>query len=258
MNLGLAKQVVFIAGGSRGIGLAIGQALIAEGACVVLTGRDETSLRAASEQFESAASDRILSIQGDLMDNRVITSGFEQTLRKFGRMDHLIANLGTGSGKLGWDQSDDEWMRLFEANFFASTRLAQASLPLLRSNESGGSIIFMSSIAGLESSAAPLPYSSAKAALINYSKNLARQVAPLKVRVNTIAPGNVLFGGGSWEKHLLSRPNDVQAMLESEVPQRRFGKPEEIASLAAYLCSPCAGFATGGCYVMDGGQTRGR
>ena len=108
----------------------------------------------------------------------------------------------------------------------------------------------------MEATPAPLPYSAAKAALVNYSKNLARQLGPERIRVNTIAPGNIYFEGGSWERHLASRRDAVEKMLKTEVPQQRFGTPEEIASLAAYLCSPLAGFATGSCYVMDGGQTR--
>jgi 3-oxoacyl-[acyl-carrier protein] reductase len=259
MNLGLEKQVVFVAGSSRGIGRAIGEAVLAEGANVVITGRNESSLKATLAELEAAGHrDRLLAIAGDFSDSSVITSSYERTLRKFGRIDHLVANLGTGSGRPGWDQSEDEWARLFEINFFASTRLTQAVLPHLLSNASGGSIVYIASIAAIEASAAPLPYSAAKAALVNYSKNLARQLGPRNVRVNTIAPGNVWFQGGSWDKRLSSHPDDVQAMLNSEVPQHRFGKPQEIASLAAYLCSSQAAFSTGACYVMDGGQTRSR
>ncbi len=120
----------------------------------------------------------------------------------------------------------------------------------------GGSIVFISSIAGMEAAGAPLPYSAAKAALLNYSKNLARAVADRKIRVNSIAPGNILFPGGSWEKHLAKNPAGVEAFIAKEVPQQRFGTPEEIAALAAFLCSGISAFATGACYVMDGGQTR--
>jgi 3-oxoacyl-[acyl-carrier protein] reductase len=108
----------------------------------------------------------------------------------------------------------------------------------------------------VEATPAPLPYSAAKAALNNYAKNLARQLGPQRIRVNTIAPGNIYFPGGSWERHLANRKEAVESMLQTEVPLQRFGTPEEIASLAAYLCSPQAGFATGSCFVMDGGQTR--
>jgi len=257
MDLKLTNQVAFVAGSSRGLGKAIGAALLAEGAKVVLTGRDEHSLRGTQAELSTAGNrDNILAIRGDFSDAPTINRAFERTVQHFGRVDHLIANVGTGAGKPGWDQPEDEWQRLFELNFFASTRLTQAALPHLLANPQGGSVLYISSIVGVEATPAPLPYSAAKAALINYSKNLARHLGLRKVRVNTIAPGNIFFPGGSWERHLANRREQVEIMLKAEVPQQRFGTPEEIASFAAYLCSAQAGFATGGCYVMDGGQTR--
>ena len=257
MDLQLTDQVVLVAGSSRGIGLAIAKALLAEGAHVVLTGRDGEALRAAQAEMNTAASEkRVFAVQGDFCNAEVIAGAFNDTLNRFGRIDHLIANLGSGSGKPGWQQSEQEWHRLFELNFFASVRLTEAVLPHLISNQTGGSILYISSIVALEATAAPLPYSAAKAALNNYAKNLARQLGPRKIRVNAIAPGNILFPGGSWERHMTTRREAVELMLQNEVPQQRFGSPEEIASLAVYLCSTQAGFATGSCYVMDGGQTR--
>ena len=264
MDLQLTNQVAFIAGSSRGIGRAIAAALLAEGARIVLTGRDEVSLRATQGELSTPDTQhRILAVRGDFTHAETIARALERTLQHFGRLDHLVANLGTGAGKPGWDQSDEEWTRLFEQNFFASTRLTQAVLPHLLGNNPGpepgatrGSILYISSIVAVEATPAPLPYSAAKAALNNYAKNLARQLGPEKIRVNTLAPGNILFPGGSWERHLANRREGVEAMLRTEVPQQRFGTPAEIASLAAYLCSPQAAFATGGCYVMDGGQTR--
>jgi 3-oxoacyl-[acyl-carrier protein] reductase len=254
MDLGLAGSVVFVAGSSRGIGRAIAAALLEEGARVVLTGRDGASLEAARVALDVPG--RVLAIAGDFGDAGVIAAAFEQTVERFGRIDHLIANLGTGRGKPGWEQDEAEWVRLFEANFFASVRLTRGVLPYLLGNAAGGSVLFISSIVAVEATAAPLPYSAAKAALNNYAKNLARQLGAQKVRVNTIAPGNILFAGGSWERRLEDRPEAVEAMLKTEVPLQRFGTVEEIASLACYLCSEKAGFATGACYVMDGGQTR--
>ncbi len=258
MDLQLANSVVFIAGSTRGIGLSIAKALLAEDARIVLTGRDEESLQRANSELEghSRTVDQVLPIAGDFTDAATIDAAFEQTMEHFGRIDHLIANLGTGSGKPGWNQAGEEWDRLFDQNFFGSVRLTQAALPHLLKNENGGSILYISSIVALEATSAPLPYSAAKAALVNYSKNLARQVASQKVRVNTIAPGNIYFEGGSWERHLTNRREQVEQMLQTEVPQRRFGKPEEIASLATWLCSPQASFTTGACFVVDGGQTR--
>jgi 3-oxoacyl-[acyl-carrier protein] reductase len=257
MDLQLTDQVIFVAGSSRGIGRAIAATLLAEGARVVLTGRDGAVLDSAHTELSTPATvDRILALQGDYSDAVTITRAFEATLKRFGQIDHLIANLGTGAGKSGWQQPEEEWRRLFELNFFASTRLTEAVLPHLLANENGGSILYISSIVAIEATPAPLPYSAAKAALNNYAKNLARQLGPQRIRVNTIAPGNIFFPGGSWERHLNNRRDAVEQMLKTEVPQQRFGTPEEIASLAAYLCSAQAAFATGVCYVMDGGQTR--
>ena len=255
MDLQISGKTALVAGSSRGIGRAIAEALLAEGCRVCLTGRDGDSLEAAREALARAhGAGRLHAIAGDFTDAAVIESAFREVIERWGGIDILVANLGTGSGKPGWQQDEAEWERLFRLNFFGSVRLAQAAIPHLKGR--GGSILFVSSIVGVEATPAPLPYSAAKAALLNYSKNLSRIVAPDGIRVNSIAPGNILFPGGSWEKHLANRREAVEQYIAAEVPEKRFGAPEEIASLAAYLCSPVSGFATGGCYIMDGGQTR--
>jgi 3-oxoacyl-[acyl-carrier protein] reductase len=257
MDLQLKEKVVFVAGSSRGIGRSIAEALLSDGARVVITGRDRTALNSTYSVLSSRfTGDHVLAIAGDFSDEGTISQGFSSTLARFGRIDHLVANLGTGSGKAGWDQPEEEWKRLFEMNFFAATRLTQRVLPHLLANETKGSILYISSIVAIEATTAPLPYSASKAALNNYAKNLARQLGPQGIRVNTIAPGNIFFPGGSWENHLHDRPEAVELMLKTDVPMQRFGVPEEIASFAAFLCSPHATFATGSCFVIDGGQTR--
>lgn len=255
MNLNLTNQVAFVAGSSRGIGRAIATALLAEGAKVVLTGRNEETLENTLADLATAENHtRILPIAGDFTDPAAIRSAYARTVGHFGKIDHLIANLGTGSGTPGATPPADDWTRLFELNFFASVRLTEAALPHLRTY--GGSILYISSIVAVEATPAPLPYCAAKAALNNYAKNLSRHLAGDNIRVNTLCPGNIFFPGGTWERHLAKNRKPVEAMLQSEVPQNRFGTPEEIASLAAYLCSPLAAFSTGGTYIMDGGQTR--
>ncbi len=257
MDLKLQNQVIFVAGASRGIGRAIAAELLAEGACVVLTGRDEGSLNQTQSELEASHDrDRILSVAGDLLDQSLMDEAFTRAVRRFGTINHLVANIGTGKGERGWKQSDAEWQRLFEVNFFGSTRLTQAALPHLLANPDGGSVLYIASIVGVEATPAPLPYSAAKAALLNYSKNLSRELAPQRVRVNSIAPGNIFFEGGSWHERSIKAPEQVRAMLDTDVPQRRFGAPEDIATLAAFLCSSVSGFTTGSCYVVDGGQTR--
>ena len=256
VNLSLQDRVVLVAGSSSGIGKAIAAAFLREGCRVCITGRSEAQLSPALAEFKAEfGKERVTSFCGDLTDSTII----EQALRKahglWRRLDVVVANLGSGSGKTGWQLEREEWERLFRLNFWGSVNLAQSAIPLLAENQHGG-LLFIASITGVEASPAPLPYSAAKAALINYSKNLAGQVAKLGVRVNCIAPGNVLFPGGTWERHLEKDNNKVMQMIDSSVPLARFGTPEEIADLAVFLCSDAATFITGACFKADGGQTK--
>jgi 3-oxoacyl-[acyl-carrier protein] reductase len=258
VDLSLQNRVALVAGSSRGIGKAIAAAFLREGCRVCLTGRSEAPLSQALAEFETqfgCGNDRVVSFCGDLTDPGIAAEALRKTHGRWSRLDVVVANLGSGTGKPGWLLESDEWERLFRENFWGSLNVAQSAIPLLAENHHGA-LLFIASITGVEATPAPLPYSAAKAALINYSKNLASQVAKLGIRVNSIAPGNILFPGGSWERHLEKDKNKVMQMIDSNVPLARFGTPEEIADLAVFLCSDAATFITGACFNADGGQTR--
>jgi 3-oxoacyl-[acyl-carrier protein] reductase len=254
MKLELKDRVALIAGSSKGIGKAIATTLLHEGCRVCITGRSQNDLERTFSELQSTFGDNVLSARGDLTQPAAVRDVMNEVVRAWNSLDIVVANIGTGTGKPGWKNEEAEWQRMFSINLFGSVHLAETAIPLMRSR--GGSILFVGSIAALETSPAPLPYSAAKAALVNYSKNLASLLAHDNIRVNCLCPGNVLFEGGSWERHLASRREEVLRYISDEVPQQRFGTPEEIATFAAYLLSPVSGFATGGVYVMDGGQTR--
>jgi len=256
MDLHLNDKVVLVAGSSRGIGLATARAFLAEGCRTVISGRDGSALARATTSLESEFGDgRLMALEGDLCDPDVIMASLVSVNDRWGQLDCLVANVGSGRGEIGWDLQESDWTRHFEENLACTYRLVQQVLPwMMRSRQ--GSIVLVASIVGLESTPAPLPYSAAKAALISYGKNLARQVGSFNVRVNSVAPGNILFPGGSWERHLVERPEEVMRQVETEVPLRRFGLPEEIADLIVFLSSGRAAFITGSCVVADGGQTR--
>jgi len=256
MDLALKERVAFIAGSSRGIGKAIARSFLREGARVVISGRGKEYVDQAANEFrDEFGSDSIIGIAGDLTDAEVIQRSLEQVSEKWGRIDIAVANIGSGSAKVGWQSDAAAWSGVFAINFFSATALLKEAIPYLARNGRGSAVI-VSSIVGVEATNAPLAYSSAKAALLNYSKNLSRVVSSLGVRVNVVAPGNILFEGGTWETHVKNRPDEVAQYIKSEVPLSRFGTPEEIANFVVFLSSPNAAFATGTCIVIDGGQTR--
>ena len=256
MDLHLGDAVVLVAGSSRGIGLVTASAFLAEGCRTIITGRDHDGLATARSALEAESdSERLMAFEGDLSEPVVIDALLASIDERWGRLDCLVANIGRGRGPAGWDVQESDWHRLTEENLSLSYRLVQKVLPAMIKTQKG-SIVLVASIAGLESSLAPLPYSAAKAALVSYGKNLSRQVGQFNVRVNSVAPGNVLFPGGSWERHLTERRDEVLHQIETDVPLRRFGEPHEIADLIVFLSSDRAAFITGSCLVVDGGQMR--
>jgi 3-oxoacyl-[acyl-carrier protein] reductase len=256
MDLGLNDKVTFVAGSSRGIGLAIARAFLREGARVVITGRNKESLREALAVLVAEAGlTRVLSFQGDMSDPSDIQRALAETVRTFGGMDAVVANVGSGAMRGGWDLSLNDWQLALNINLLSGMALASAALPHLIAR-GGGSLTFVSSIAACEAVSAPVCYCAAKAAVQSGMKSLSRLVGMEGVRLNAVAPGNVLFPGGSWERRLADQSEYVRRYIESEVPMRRFGRPEEIADSVVFLASERASFITGGCLVVDGGQTR--
>ena len=254
MNLELKDKVVFVTGASRGIGLGIAIGFAKEGARVAASGRDRDSLADVVKKIEDAGGDAH-AFQGDMRNETEIRNCVEEVVGKWGRLDILVANLGTGKGRRGWDIEESEWNEMLDINLVSGVKAVKVSVPHLMNSKSG-SIVFISSIAGIESLGAPPAYEAGKAGIIAYSKYLARSLAERKIRVNVVAPGNILFPGSTWDEKIKADKNAVQKMIEAEVPMSRFGCPEDIANAVLFLASEKAGFITGSCLVVDGGQTR--
>lgn len=248
------KKIAFVAGSSRGIGKEIARVLLREQYCTLITGRESSCLSASFDEFSRTFGSDVVSFSGDLTKSDAIHQALETIQRVWQRpIDALIVNVGTGRGNIGWNLSEADWQSAFETNFWCAVRLAQASIPTMTR---GSTITFIASIAGLERLPAPLPYSAAKAALVSYAKNLSAAVAGLSIRVNCVAPGNILFPGGSWDARLRQTRDETLQYINSEVPSKRLGTPEEVAEVVAFLCSAKASFITGSCIVVDGGQSR--
>lgn len=257
MDLGLSGKVAFVGGSSRGIGKAIARSFLAEGARVVVTGRERDSLeKATGELAGEFGVDAVLAVEADLTKPGPIDAALSSTAERFGTIDCLVANIGNAlTEERGWDIPEESWSADLASNFWSGVRLVQKVIPsMLRAGS--GSIVFTNSIAGLESHPAAIPYNAAKAALANYAKNLAVRLGPNRIRVNSVAPGNVIFPGGYWQGEVESDAEAMRSMLDREVALRRFGRPEEIADLVVFISSDRCGFLTGSMIIADGGQTR--
>lgn len=251
MNLGLEGKVALIGGGSRGIGLAIARALAAEGCRVILSARGSTELNAAVAAIGRGA----VGLVADLTDATACEGLIAAVEVQFGRLDVVVANAGSGVSVAPGLETPDEWRRVIELNLFTATNLIGAARPLL-ARDGGGSIVCVSSICGREALGAPVTYSAAKSALDAAVNGLSRPLAAQGVRINGVAPGNILFPGGTWDRKSAENPAAVAAMLASEVPQGVLGRPEDVADAVTFLASDRAAFITGAVLVVDGGQTR--
>ncbi len=251
MNLDLKGRTALITGSSSGIGLAIAQALADEGCRVALNGRESAALQAASSSVAGA-----ISCVGDLSDPQQASEVVASAATQLGSLDILVCNVGSGRSVPPGKETPEAWQHAFAANLWSTTNCVEAARASLA--KSRGVILCISSICGSEViDGAPVTYSVAKAALNAYVRGISRPLAEDGVRINAIALGNILFEGSSWRARLDEDPNGVGAMLEAQVPAGRFGTIEEAASLASYLVSPSAGFATGAIWTLDGGQARG-
>lgn len=250
MELNLKGKTVLVTGSSSGIGKQIAKAFYDEGCNVVLNGRDEKKLLQTFSEFP----DRVSSISGDVTDPDSCKHILNHVIQTWKQLDILVCNVGNGNSVPQGEEELNEWKKVFSENFFSTTNMVELCKSEL--SKTHGSIVCISSISGIEYTHAPLTYSIAKGALNQYVKGIARVLAKDGIRINAIAPGNILFENSVWDKKLKVTPDVVSNMLKNEVALNRLGTPTEISNFAIFLSSDLASFATGSIFVVDGGQVR--
>ncbi len=249
MHLELAGKVALVTGSSAGIGLVIARTLAAEGALVVLSGRNSGRLEEAKMTLPGATA-----VTADVRDPTECQRLVSEVVTEHARIDILVCNVGSGASLPPGQETPEEWRRVLDTNLHATTQMVWAATNALAA--AGGNVVCISSICGLEALGCPVPYAAAKAALESYVRNAARPLGTRGVRINSVAPGNILFPGSTWERKLAADEAGVNAMLQRDVALRSLGRPEDVARLVAYLASPMAAFITGATCVVDGGQIR--
>jgi 3-oxoacyl-[acyl-carrier protein] reductase len=247
MQLSLTGKRALVAGGSRGIGLAIAQAFALAGADVAICARAKGPLEKAESSLRSTGR-KISAHPCDLADGDAVKAWVIQAAADLGGVDILVNNAS------GFGRTDDEagWATSISVDLMAAVRASQAAMPFLLKN--GGNIIHISSISGLKASVRTPPYGAVKAAIMEYAQTQALTHAAHKIRVNCIAPGSIFFEGGTWDVVQKENPA-LYARILSSIPSGRFGSPEEIAKVALFLASDASSWITGQTLVVDGGQS---
>lgn len=255
MDLGFTGKVAIVTGGSRGLGRAAAEALVAEGANVVVCARGEEALtRAAADlQMRAATGARVVAAAADVSTEAGVTKVIDAAIASFGRIDVVINNVGLGRGGDLEATTDADWQEAFDQTLFPAIRMSRLAVPHLR--KQGGAIVIVSSIFGRESGGR-MTYNAVKAAEISLTKSLAQQLAKDQVRVVSVAPGSILFEGGSWWKRQQADPEGIAKFIAQELPFGRFGTPEEVGAAIAFLASPKASWISGTTVVVDGCQSR--
>ena len=248
----LAGKTALITGATGGIGEATAKRYLEEGVNVVLAGRSEAKLKETRERLSDYSS--ITESVGDAADEGAVQRAVSTAVKQFGGLDILVNNVGKAGGGDITAATDEDWQAAFNATLYPAIRASRAAVPHLRKRK-GSVIIMITSIWGRESGGR-MTYNAVKAAEISLGKSMAQQLAPEGIRVLSLAPGSILFPGGSWHTRQQADPEGIAKFIEDELPFGRFGRPEEIGEVVAFLASSRASWVSGACIPVDGCQSR--
>jgi 3-oxoacyl-[acyl-carrier protein] reductase len=256
MDLGLADKVAMVTGSSRGLGFACAAALVREGCRVTVCARGAEKLVESEAELNRLATEpgRVLAVVADVATADGVERAVSDTVSHFGGLDILVNNVGTARGAGIIDTSDAEWQRALDHTLFPAVRASRLAVPHMK-RRGGGSIVMIASIWGRESGGR-MTYNAVKAAEISLAKSMAQQLAADNIRVNSVAPGSIRFPGGTWDRRVQEDPAGMAEFVRRELPFGRFGRPEEVGAVVAFLVSPCASWISGASVPVDGCQSR--
>jgi 3-oxoacyl-[acyl-carrier protein] reductase len=239
-------KVALVTGATRGIGRAIARAFAGLGVDVAITGRDPARVAEAAQELSREASRAVAGIAVDVSNREAVESAVKALAQERGRIDILVNNAGIAKDNLLLRMKPEEWESVIATNLNGLYYCSQAVLrPMIRHR--GGRIINMSSVVGLTGNLGQANYAASKAAIVGFTKALAREVASRQVTVNAIAPGYI-------ETDMTREiSEEARKALFDSIPLQRIGRPEDVAAAAVYLASEGAGYVTGQVLSVNGG-----
>jgi 3-oxoacyl-[acyl-carrier protein] reductase len=239
-------KVALVTGGTRGIGRAIAAAFSSLGVDVAITGRDAARVAEAAQELSREAPRAVKGVAMDVADRDAVDSAVKALVQERGRIDILVNNAGIARDNLLMRMKPDDWESVIATNVNGLYYCSQAVLrPMIR--QRGGRIINMSSVVGLTGNPGQANYAASKAAILGFTKALAREVASRQITVNAIAPGYI-------ETDMTRNiSEDARKALFDSIPMKRIGRPEDVAATALFLASEGAGYVTGQVLSVNGG-----
>lgn len=256
----MSDRVAIVTGASKGIGREIALQLADAGTDLVICARGSAALAAVAQEIMQRGRN-VEAVIADVSTPAGTTLVLERTRARFGRVDVLVNNAGKGSPKKMLDLTDDDWRASFDLNFMSAVRLSLSCVPLMRA-QGGGRIINISSRVGRQPDPFFAPYAAAKAALINFTKNLANAFSKDGILCNCVVPGLVRTEAveEAARQSAAATGKTVDEVFAATlrarpIPIGRMGEPGEVAALVVFLASPRASWITGSTFTIDGGIT---
>lgn len=259
MNYQLNRKTALVAASSKGLGRAIAEGLLAEGANVMISSRDDSKLCKLAEELSEKWPGKVAFTRADVTKDEEVKGLIQATVEQFGTIDILVNNAGGPPAGSFESITDEQWYGAFELNLLSYIRLIREALPYLK--KQGGKIINIASSSIKEPIPGLILSNTFRTGIVGLSKTLAQEFAPYNILINTVAPGRIStdrlkeLDEGNAERQNITI-EEVEERVKNTIPLKRYGTPEEFANVVVFLCSDANTYMTGSAFLVDGGMVK--